>query len=91
MEGGREWTTVVKLRIGKNVCSGPFFFFNNLLYFVCMDVLPAYAPHMCLVPEEAKRDVRASGTRGIESCEPPCGSWESVLGPLEEQSMPLTT
>lgn len=68
-----------------------FFFFNNLLYFVCMDVLPAYAPHMCLVPEEAKRDVRASGTRGIESCEPPCGSWESVLGPLEEQSMPLTT
>ena len=26
-----------------------------------------------------------------DSCEPPCGCWELNSGPLEEQSVPLTT
>jgi hypothetical protein len=26
-----------------------------------------------------------------DGCEPPCGCWESNLGSLEEQTVPLTT
>lgn len=33
------------------------------------------------VPEEG---VRFPGTRVTDACEPPCGCWESNIGPLEE-------
>ena len=42
-----------------------------------------------LVPTEAK-DIGFSGTRVTYNPEPPRGSWESNLGPWEEQTMLLT-
>lgn len=54
-----------------------FYNFSNF-YFMCTDVLSA-----CM---------SVSDDPGItDSCELPCGCWESNLGPLEEQSMLLTT
>lgn len=34
--------------------------------------------------------VRSPGTRVIDSCEQPCGSWEMNMGPLQEQPVILT-
>ena len=59
-----------------------------------MDILPAcmYMCHVHVVPMEARDggSVRSPGTGVIDGCEPPCGCWESNLGPLEEQQMLLT-
>jgi hypothetical protein len=51
----------------------------GVLSFVCC------APHVCLVPLEARGNIESPGTRFTDHCEPPHGCWESNLGPLEEQ------
>jgi hypothetical protein len=61
---------------------------------MCLGVLPAcmsvYHVHgWCLQkPEEG---IKRFGTGGIGGCEPPHGDWELSSGPLEEQSVLLTT
>jgi hypothetical protein len=49
-----------------------------------------YVSHVYLVSSEAREDVRSSKTT-VTDGEPPCGCWESNLGPLEEQSVLSTT
>ena len=47
---------------------------------MCIGVLPIY---VC-------EGARSPGTGAMDSCERPCGCWESNLGPLEEQPVLLT-
>ena len=47
--------------------------------------------HMSLVSEEARRGHWIPGTGVTNGCELPCGCWELTPGPLEEQSVILTT
>lgn len=47
-------------------------FLFSVYVFACMYV---YGSHECLVP----------GTGVTDHCKPPCGLWESNLGPLREQ------
>ena len=56
---------------------------NFYFYFSCALVL---CLHVCL-----RKGVRYAGTGVIDSCELPCGCWELNPGPLEEQSLLLTT
>ena len=50
-----------------------------------------YAVHcVCLVSMPAE-SVTSPGTGVTDGCEPPCMCWELNLGPLEEQSVLLTT
>lgn len=75
---------------------------NNCLYlfyyFMHMNVLlEVYesATHEFLVSKEVRRghkspwDCGSSGTKVIDSCEPPCGFWELNLCPLQEQQLLL--
>ena len=57
-----------------------FFYIYLFIYYVC-SVLPA------CVPACEKRAPNLI----IDGCEPPCGCWELNSGPLEEQSVLLTT
>lgn len=63
---------------------------------MCVYVLSAICisvPHVCLVPEEAREDIR-SRTGVPEGGEPPCGCWEESPGPVQEQpvlSSPLSS
>ena len=59
---------------------------------MCMSVLPACMyvclPHACLVPMNSRQ---IPWNWIIDRCEPPCGCSELNPGPLEEQSLFLTT
>ena len=46
--------------------------------------------HITCVYPEVRKGVRSPGTEITDSCEPPCGHWESNPGPLQEQAL-LTT
>jgi hypothetical protein len=46
---------------------------------------------MCILLTEAKEGIRSFGTGVRGGRERPCRSWELNLGPLEEQSVLLTT
>lgn len=46
-------------------------------------------PHMRVVPAEARKDFRSSGTGVTDSCELLSGCWELNHGPLEEQASVL--
>lgn len=64
-------------------------FFKMLCYecFACMYV---WVPLTCLVPmENRKGGYPRTGIADI--CKPPCGYWESSLGPLQEQQVFSTT
>lgn len=52
--------------------------------FSCM-----YVQHFCLVSTEVTKVSGSLGTGVTDSCEPPCGCWESISGPLEEQPLLL--
>lgn len=54
-------------------------FFKKKKNIVCVGVLPAW------------EEVKASGTRVTDDCEPLCGFWESNPGLLEEQPVLLTS
>ena len=41
--------------------------------------------------EQSEEGIRFLRTGGLDGCEPSYGGWESNLGPLHEQQMPLTT
>jgi len=59
---------------------------------MCMGVLPACVPYTSLVPKEARRGCCGAPKTGRpESYSLSCGSWESNLGPLEEDRMLFTT
>lgn len=60
-------------------------------YFMCMNIsvyVHACTPSVCLLPVEVRRRHRSPGI-GVTG-EPPCGSWESNLGHLQEQQVLLT-
>ena len=42
------------------------------------------------VPSVPEKDIRSPETGVTESCELPCGCWESNPGPLKEQAVFLT-
>ena len=65
------------------LCMCPASFFN-LFYFIHIGVLFCF--HICLW-----EGVGSRGTGVTDSCELPCGCWESIPGPLEEESVLLTT
>ena len=82
----------------------PTYFQSCLLPFFGSALLPAchmdscevigecfvYIYWVCLVTLEASKGFRSPGTGVIDSCEPPCGYWESNSGLLEEQPVLLT-
>lgn len=45
------------------------------------------APHVCLVPKEARRGCLIPKTGVTDGCEPLFGCWELNVGPLEEQPL----
>lgn len=64
--------------------------FVDLLYFICVSVLPAcmymYKYHMfgwCL--QRSKEDVESPGTGVADGCKPPCGFWELNSCLLQKQ------
>ena len=48
------------------------------------------APHVCLMPTEARRGNWILWNWSYRQCELPYGCWELNPGPLEEQSVLLT-
>ena len=58
----------------------PKFFSLRLIYYI-------YSVSLACVPKSQKR----ASDPITDGCEPPCGCWELNLGPLEEQSVFLTT
>lgn len=63
------------------------YFILHVCVFVCMYV---YAPHVCQCLQRLQRCTRSPGIRLTDGFEPPCGSWEPDLGPLQAQQMFLT-
>jgi hypothetical protein len=63
------------------------------LYFISIDVpstcTSVYYSHAGTW--EADKHMGSSGAGVNDGCEPPCGCWELNLGPLEDQSLLLTT
>lgn len=57
----------------------------------CFTCMLAYAPHACLVPMEVGRDQKIPWTRVKDGWESLCRCWESILGPLKEQQLILTS
>lgn len=59
---------------------------------MCMAILPACMFVSCafLVPTEAKRAIKFSGTGVIATCERPCRFQESNCSPLEEEPVLFT-
>lgn len=56
-----------------------------------MGVLPiCMSRHQLLYLQKAEKGTGSPGTGITDGCEPPCGSWSSKLGSLEEQPMLLT-
>ena len=50
--------------------------------------------HVCVCtvcPQRSDESIRFPGTGVTDSCELPCGCWESNPGPLQEQSVRVTT
>jgi hypothetical protein len=48
--------------------------------------------HICAwCLKRLEEGIKSPGTGVTDDCEPSCGYWESNLGPLEEQLVPLTT
>lgn len=57
----------------------------------CFTCMLAYAPHACLVAMEVGRDQKIPWTGVKDGWESLCRCWESILGPLKEQQMILTS
>ena len=55
--------------------------------FACMYVC---APHVCVVPKEAREGTNFPGTGVMDGCEPPHGCWELNPGDQQEQPVLLT-
>lgn len=65
---------------------------KNRICITCLGVLTAYLHHHVHAWRPQSSDsVRALGNGIAKSCELPCESWESNLGPLEVQAVLLTT
>lgn len=68
--------------------------FKDLFYVrahVCVLSAGMYVHHIYAVPTEGGQGVRYSVT-GVTGCsEPSCGCWDLNLGPLQEQSVILTS
>jgi hypothetical protein len=64
-------------------------FISNLFTFICTDVLLAYIGVYLKLSGTQRGQARASDALELEiqSWEPPCGCWESNLGPLEERQV----
>ena len=57
---------------------------------MCMVILPACVPNVCLVhTERPEEGVRTPGTGGTDGCELLCGCWEWNPGSLQEQQVIL--
>jgi hypothetical protein len=73
-----------------------FFIYLFVYLFICLFIFNVYgymcvcAPHLYSAHKGSKKDVRSSGTRVIDGCEPACRCFELNQGPLEEQPGFLT-
>jgi hypothetical protein len=59
---------------------GDFFKCFLFIHFICISALSACIPACQKRPSDLI----------IDGCEPPCGCWELISGPMEEQSVLLT-
>lgn len=64
--------------------------FRNVFRFIFMSVLPSclYVYLMCL--QRSEEGVLFSGAWVTDGCQPPSVCWESNLGPLKKQQVPLS-
>ena len=64
------------------------FLFHTCGYFACVYICTPFVCIACSGQQEAALDLEELDT---DSCELPCGCWESNQGPLEEQPSLVTT
>ena len=60
------------------------------IIFVYMGVFVYVCAHACSAYGGQKRVLNSLGIGVTDSCEPPYGCWELILGPLEDRQMFLT-
>lgn len=58
------------------------------VWFACMFV---WVPRACWGQQRPEEGIKSPETEVTECCEPPCGCRESILDPLKEQPVLLTT
>lgn len=58
------------------------------VWFACMFV---WVPRACWCQQRPEEGIKSPETEVTECCEPPCGCRESILDPLKEQPVLLTT
>ena len=67
-----------------------FIFYFNFILHGCF--VSTYVCNTCTqCPWKPGRSVGSPRTGVTDGCEPPCGCWESYLGPVEEQPVSLVT
>lgn len=63
---------------------------NGKLYiYVCFTCFHGCAPHVCLVPAEARRGIGSPGAGVTGGCGPTCGCWEP--NPVSPERHPVLT